>query len=456
MKLDQLRIALCIIALMAPLEERAYAGVSAEEADRLGAELTPYGAEQAGNAEGTIPAWEGGLTTADMDAGHQNGTFHADPFAEDQPLFTITAENMDQYADQLSDGQQQLFKRFPDFRMVIYPTRRTHAAPQWIYDETRKNATRATLSADRLGVENAYGGVPFPIPSKGEEVVFNHLTRFQGSTRSGPYLVGRVLENQKFVVGAGGTVYEKYPYHQEGGSPENYNGNILSLLFMYDQPVRRNGELLLVLDPLNQSEKSRMAWQYLPGQRRVRRAPTVAYDTPSTSTGSMTLFDQVYIFNGALDRYNWELIGKKEMFIPYNNYQTELCTRDELLTAHFPNPDKIRMELHRVWVVEATLKKGKRHTFAKRIMFVDEDSWNMVWSDIYDGKGELWRTSYGTSKNEWELPATILRSQFFIDFTRYDYATYFLLNDAGEYTRVNDEVSDDIFTPRHLRNLGRR
>ena len=39
----------------------AYAKLTAAEAARLGADLTPMGAEKAGNKDGTIPAWTGGV-----------------------------------------------------------------------------------------------------------------------------------------------------------------------------------------------------------------------------------------------------------------------------------------------------------------------------------------------------------------------------------------------------------
>ena len=76
----------------------AMAAVSAAEAAKLGAELTPLGAVKAGNADGSIPAWEGGLTSA-AQAGFPNyrpGQHHPDPYASDKPLYTVTSANMAQ------------------------------------------------------------------------------------------------------------------------------------------------------------------------------------------------------------------------------------------------------------------------------------------------------------------------------------------------------------------------
>ncbi|MGH8334730.1 MAG: DUF1329 domain-containing protein, partial [Pseudomonas fluorescens] len=120
-----------------------HAAVSSAEAQALKSSLTPLGAERAGNADGSIPAWTGGFTQ--VPAGFQEGHRAFDPFKDDKPLYSVTAANMSQYADKLTDGVKQLLKDNPQtFKLDVYPTRRTAAAPQWIYDNTFKNATQAT------------------------------------------------------------------------------------------------------------------------------------------------------------------------------------------------------------------------------------------------------------------------------------------------------------------------
>lgn len=106
----------------------AQAAVSPQEAEALKGKLTPMGAERAANADGSIPAWTGGFTQ--VPAGFQNGHRNVDPFAADKPLFSITASNMQQYADKLADGVKQLFKDNPQtFRIDVYQTRRTALRP---------------------------------------------------------------------------------------------------------------------------------------------------------------------------------------------------------------------------------------------------------------------------------------------------------------------------------------
>lgn len=159
-------------ALLNTLPLAAHATATAEEAARLKTTLTPLGAERGANKEGTIPAWEGGLTKPA--AGYKNGDPRPDPFPGDKPLLSISAKNMDQHAAKLSDGVKALMKKYPDFRIDVYPTRRTGAAPQYVYDNTFRNATRAKLVDNGQGVEGAFGGIPFPIPKDAYEVILNH------------------------------------------------------------------------------------------------------------------------------------------------------------------------------------------------------------------------------------------------------------------------------------------
>lgn len=105
----------------------------------------------------------------------------------------------------------------------------------------------------------------------------------------------------------------------------------------------------------------------------------------------MATADTVDVYNGAPDHYEWALLGKREMLVPYNSYavhQKGLAYGD-ILKSRFINPDLLRYELHRVWVVEATLRKGFSHPYAKRRFYFDEDSWQILAADIYDKDGVL-------------------------------------------------------------------
>ena len=155
------------------------AAVSESDAAQLGNTLTPLGGELAGNKAGTIPAWTGGLTSAP--AGYQLGKHHIDPFAEDKPLFTITKANLEQYRKNLSEGQIALFNSYPEsYQIPVYQTRRTAAAPQWVYDNTKYNAVNARLESNGNSFSNARGGTPFPITDSAVEMLWNHIARYRG------------------------------------------------------------------------------------------------------------------------------------------------------------------------------------------------------------------------------------------------------------------------------------
>ncbi len=433
----------------------AQAAVSAAEAARLEAELTPLGAIRTGNADGTIPAWEGGITSPPSD--YRPGTHHPDPFADDRPLFTITAANVDQYKAQLSPGQLALFERYPKtFRMPVYPTRRTASLPQRIYDRSIANATTARLNEDGNGVLNSGEGVPFPIPQSGLEAIWNHLLRYRGDT------VYRVIGQAVPTVDGNYTMVQiienwVWSYSHPGATTETIDNKLGYFLQEIRSPPRLAGSVLLVHETLNQALEPRKAWTYSTGSRRVRRAPQVAYDNPGTASDGQRTNDQYDMYNGAPDRYHWKLVGKQELYIPYNSYRLHSDTNrfDDILQPGHINPDLTRYELHRVWVVDATLKEGTSHIYARRTFYLDEDSWMMSIIDQYDGRGAIWRVNEAHLVNYYEVPLTWDTALTMYDVQNGRYLVNGLSNEY-ETRRYNQPLSLNRFTPESLRRKGRR
>jgi len=420
------RILMAVGAALVLAGSGAQAGVTPDESAKLKSELTPLGAEKAGNKDGSIPPWTGGYTKAP--AGYKPGGPRPDPFAADKPLYSIRAKNLTQYADKLSDGQQALLKRYPDYRIDVYPTRRTAAAPQYVYDNSFRNATRARSSADGNSIEGAYGGIPFPIPKTGAEVMWNHQLRWQGE--SVLYLAGSyVVSGGKPVLASVTRNEMNFPYYFKDGSLETFKGEYWHLYQVTTAPSYKAGETILVRDPVDYIGKGRQAWKYLVGQRRVRKAPNIAYDTPNSVTSGVDFFDEVSLFIGALDKYEWKLVGKKEMLVPYNMNGFLLRRSDEVLSPQHLNPDHVRWELHRVWVVEAALAPGKRHVIPKKKFYIDEDSWNALLSDGWDAQGQLWHSGMALPFNAYEYPG-----QMFYPFAMYD-----LLKGTYSATMVNEQ-----------------
>ncbi len=376
------------LAALGLVAQGALAGITQEEADRLGGdELTPMGAERAGNAAGTIPAWTGGL--AELPAGYVEGEPLVDPFPNEQPLFTITAANYEQYQDNLSPGQIALLQRYPDtFRMPVFTTHRTAAYPDELYEAYKNDALTAETTDGGNGLANVNSYLPFPIPKSGIEIVWNHVLRYRGGSVRRVYSQIPVQANGAFspvILDEQLTFANELP-----GAPENR-------LFYFKQairaPARLEGNVLLVHENINQVLEPRAAWLYNAGQRRVRRAPDVKYDGPGTASDGLRTSDDLDMFNGAPDRYDWKLVGKQELYVPYNAYRLldkNLKYKDIVLKGHL-NPEYLRYELHRVWVIEATLKDGMRHIYARRTFYLDEDTWQITIADLYDGRGEMWR-----------------------------------------------------------------
>jgi len=386
----------------------AFGAVSPQEAARLGQDLTPLGAEKAANADGSIPAWTGGLKSA-ADAGfpnYKNGEHYSDPYASDKPLFTITSANLTQYAAKLTEGHKALFKTYPDYKMIVYPTHRSGASPERVYEATKRNATTAKLVAGGNGFTSAISGTPFPIPQSGVEVFWNHVTRWRGVTAA-------INIGQAPMTASGGFTLvnfkeEFYFQYYEPGMTEAALNNIL-LFFTQETtaPARLAGEVLLVQETLDQAREARRAWVYNPGQRRVRRAPNVAFDNPGTNADNLRTSDQLDMYNGSPQRYDWKLVGKKEMYVPYNAYRLQdgKLRYADLLKKNHINQDLARYELHRVWVVDSTLKSGVSHIYSRRTLYVDEDSWQILVVDCYDTRGQLYRVQEGHAMNYYNLPS---------------------------------------------------
>ncbi len=383
--------------------QASHATATADEARNLGTTLTLVGAEKAGNKEGSIPEYSGGMTTAPAGFDRASGV-RPDPFSGEKPLYSIDAKNLDKYAGKLSEGTKALIKAHAGFRVDVYPTHRTVAFPKFVLDNTLKNATRARLSDDGLSMHNVQPGVPFPIPRNGNEVMFNYLAAFQGMSFVMPkYAAYNVDSAGKAVMSAQGIYTQDAPYYQASKADDN---TLSRARVTYTGPARRNGEAILSIEPVDYTKQESRAWQYLPGQRRVRLAPDIGYDTPNSSTAGMSTYDDVSMFNGKMDRYDFKLIGKKEMVVPYNTYRFTYSDKpEEALKAKFINPDMLRWELHRVWVVDARLKEGARHVYSRRTFYLDEDSWTIVASDQYDGRGQLWRPGFSYLTQSYDVPA---------------------------------------------------
>lgn len=444
-------IALCSVLICF---QSGIAKVSKEKADLLKTTLTPLGGKRAGNEAGTIPAWDGGLKT--VSPGWKPGDYRPDFFADEKPLYTITAKNMDQHLDKLADGAKALLKKYPTFRMDVYPTHRTACAPQYVYDATYKNALNAELVDDGLNIKGAYNGIPFPIPKTGNEYVFNHLLAWRGVETINEFVNFIVTSSGKLVEVVKGNNREAYPYYRNDIPYEEWNGDYWHLNQIQMEPSFKAGESLLIRDPVDVANRVRQTWQYLVGQRRVRRAPQVAYDTPDFVASGHNYFDEAFVFNGSTDRYSLKFIETKEMVVPYNNNGLFNKKLGEVMTPDHINPDYMRWELHRVHVVEATLKDGKRHVIPKRRFYHDEDTWRIALYDGWDARGQLWRFGFALCFTAPDYPGAILQPNVLYNLQTGAYGGNNLCNDRPTHYYTREPREDSFYTPQNLAGSGVR
>lgn len=432
------------------------AAVSADEAAKLGTTLTPLGAEKAGNADGSIPEWTGGLP---QNAGAVDAKgFLADPFANETALFTITAQNVDQYKDKLTPGQLAMFKRYPtSYKIPVFPTHRSASVPASVAAAAKANATKTTLVQGGNGLADFTLAYPFPIPQNGVEAIWNQITRYRGGSV-------RRLVNQATPQPNGS--YSMVSFEDEftfRSALKDYDASKPSnVLFYFKQrvtaPSRLAGGVLLVHETIDQVKEPRLAWLYNAGQRRVRRAPQVSYDGPGTASDGLRTSDNFDLYNGSPDRYEWKLEGKKEIYIPYNSYRLDSpkLKYDEIIKAGHINQDLTRYELHRVWHVVATLKPGERHIYAKRDFYIDEDTWQVAQADHYDGRGTLWRVAEAHSQYYYDKQVPWYAVETLYDLLSGRYLALGMKNEEKQAYDFNYTASESDYTPAALRQEGVR
>ena len=404
------------------------AKVSVSEQSRLANDLTPFGAQRSGNGA-EIPAW--------------NGEDHAN--LDEKPLIIISHENMQKHAEQLTAGQKALLTQYPSFEMPIYATHRTAIAPQWVYENTAKNALNANLNAEKTGVQSALAGIPFPIPQSALEVYFNHISRWRGQQIKNRASDAVVYKKGNFTLFTRQTIARFDGYIEKTNSPY-----FVSLVAKILAPANKSGGGILVREPLDQLHNKRLAWSWDKGRRRTIRAPNIAYDNPVTSASSLRTVDDADLINGSPDRFYWELLPKQDIYVPYNNLKLsdKKLKYSDILKPYHINPKLSRYELHRVWVLQATLKAKWRHVYSKRIFYIDEDSWQVLAADQYNKQGQLWRVSLSYPKFYPQMPGIFPVINVFHDLKSQKYHVMGLQNEEDAEIEFNGELAkDSLFTP---------
>ncbi|MBV1930572.1 MAG: DUF1329 domain-containing protein [Porticoccaceae bacterium] len=383
--------------------------------------LSFFGAEIAGNKEGSIPAWTGGITSPPP--AYKKGDWHPDPFVSDQVLFTIDHANIEQYKDKVSAGHQALMAKYPDsYRLRVYPSHRSVSYPSRIEAQTLKYQNQAKIVDDGAGIEGIVQGIPFPRPENGEQAFWNMRLSYKGGGYSGYYSTALTTSEGGYELGISKHEIE-FMYGDERTTLENLN-NIKTRAVMYTlRPAKNAGGMYLYHFLINSKDEERRNWAYNPGKRRVKRSSMISHDQPMAGSDGIHIWDQGDMWLGPMTEFNWKIIGKQEMYVPYNAYQLHSGdTRvDDIVTARHINQDLARYELHRVWVIEATRRENSSHLYQRRRYYLDEDSWRIMVAEHYDENGAVHRFSEAHHINFYEAKVfyTTLDTYYKLDTDRY-------------------------------------
>ena len=442
------------------LATAALAGVPQEVVDRLGKDLTPLGSQKSGNKDGAIPEWTGGLQSPPSNVTYKIGDRHPDPFASDKILFTITSANVAQYEKNLAEGSKAMFKAYPEtYKMNVYPTHRTCAQPDALYEVLKSNALNSVGSSTGVGFTGGLRSTVFPIPSTAQEVMWNHKLKFRNvkftrqlanatPTRGGDFTL-YVSQSDGYVKFSDPAIKS---VEELGNVSFKYINNTIA-------PARSAGNVILIHETINETSGPRKAWVYSPGTRRVRRAPNLAYDNPLTNSDGMDTIDNSGGFNGATDRFDWAYVGRQEAYLPNNNYrlaQRDLQYKDIIVAGGHPNMEYVRYELQRAHVLDAKLRPNTRHLYSRRQFWVDEDGWFVVQNTAYDGQGALWRVLEQFAMTYYEAPVCDRSGAATYDLNARRYLTSSLVNQEPQINWFADELEEDRYTPDAIRRLGVR
>jgi hypothetical protein len=146
------------------------------------------------------------------------------------------------------------------------------------------------------------------------------------------------------------------------------------------------------------------------------------------------------------------------MYIPYNSYKLDSpkLKYDDIVKAGHINQDLTRYELHRVWEVIGTVKPNERHIYAKRHMYIDEDSWQVALADHYDGRGQLWRVAEGHAQYYYDHQAQAYTLEALYDIIAGRYIALGMKNEEKHSFEFGFEAKAADYTPSALRAEGVR
>ncbi|MBN3846757.1 MULTISPECIES: DUF1329 domain-containing protein [Burkholderiaceae] len=427
-------------------------------------DLTPEGGDRSASSDGAVPAYVG---RQPPDPGWEYGKYRGDfwKHRNEKLLYSIDSSNVDKYADKLTPGQIQLVKQEKGYRMDVYPSHRECQLPDSVAQNSKANLTAAKLDSSGEMVQTAiFPSVPFPQPKNGAEAILNYVLRYRGEGQEWPSVVTSVSprpgSSDWIDVLSTSTVY--YPVGKLGKTtPQDVDQFTQGLYFQMNSPAALAGQALVQRQYF---DKDTETYYYFPGQRRVRRMPAYTHDAPAIGFENQYLIDEVNMFFGSIDRFNWRLVGKREMIVPYDSFGM-YNFNDKLHDVATPNgiaANHRRYEVHRVWVVEATLKPTARHVASKKVFYLDEDSWLALVGEDYDAQGKLWKVRESYPIPVWELDGAC-DNEPFVQYDLINGRYVFDLSTIGQgkdihwYKQITGpQFKSDFYSAESLRSVSER
>lgn len=428
------------------------AQAASQGAEALGTKLTPLGGEIAASSSGEIPAW---AAPGPQGSGWSYGQVRGEhwKFKGDKPLYSIDTGNVAQHASKLSPAQLELFKKIPGYRMDVYPTRRTCGVPEFVAENTRQNVGFAKLDASGLALEEAHlPGAPFPMPSNGAEVMWNMKMRYRGVGVEIPKSISGISPRKggEWLRQSTDTFFFT-PWGKKGSTLFSSVGRLENATFFnYLKPAALAGQSAVQTAVAGEQATT---FYYFPGQRRVRRMPSYSYDAPQIGLDNQYTVDEGNVFFGTMDRFDWKLVGKQELLVPYNAFGAyDTAAKVETFAGNDSlAPQSRRYELHRVWVVDANVRQGMRHQAPKRMFYIDEDSWNPLLAVDYDKQGQIWKVREGFSIPVYETGTCDVQAQ--VQYNLVDGRYLFDMTSIGAGKNDIRWLTEDGSSPRLKRDF---
>ena len=370
--------------------------------------------------------------------------------------YTIDASNASQYADMLTEGEKKMFEAYPDTYKVNVGKAE---ACSWPDDVMARSTSQGTMINNNEGIEVANSGqLPFINPTHPQHYIWN--ARMGTGTQPNIFrnvTITNVDSRGNITVGEQETNII-FPAHETNIG--KYDDGLFALFMQKNNaPARVKGVTVLVHDYIDSYENPRRAWSYSPATRRVRRAPDITYDT-LVNASPLIVVDQYGTFNGAQDKYNWELKGIKKMIVPGISNAMGTNSLDKTHGVGHLNPEYVHFEEKEVAIVHATLKEGQRHLYASRTFYVTTDGYNIVAQDIYDGQGNLMRNAINTISTDiaGAEGECYINGEYTFDFATRQYAGNNMIGNAinsqpALYGGPSKDVS--FYTPDGLRRYAR-